>query len=1433
MGVAISTGKYSARHWAEEAKNAVTGALVYQGGWSAASGSYPANPAKGHFYKVTTSGTVSGKAYAVGDQILYNGSSWDHISNNELVTSVGGNVGAISDQQLLDAIKRKDGASSGLDADLLDGQQGSYYLSASNLNAGTVPADRLPAASTSAVGAVKKATDAEALAGTSGVFPDANQVMDSYKQFGLGAAKDISDADATTLTGIYRFGVGALATPLKGTVSTAGSLWVSQWTSGSIMQIALIFYPSTHKNKLFTRVLEGGNWTAWATSYSENFQGAGSGMDADLLDGQQGSYYLSASNLNAGTVPAARLPAASTSAIGAVERADDTETHAGTSNVIPDARQVQLAFKKFGLGGVGQTTSNIDLDTVTESGFYNINSTTVNAWTGFLSGDTLINTVYNSTHKSQIGVSQLGHIWFRAQDNGTWRAWSKLWHDNNMGAGSGLDADLLDGQQGSYYLSASNLNAGTVPSGRLSGTYNVSISGNAATATNATKVDNLTSSQLARADVNNSSLQITLPAKFLTDAWGTYPLGVSTFEATPTEGWPDYGTCLTVNLSAHRAVQTYITKPGVVYTRSHNSTAWTALVKQWAENSQGSGTGMDADLLDGQHGAYYRSASNLNAGTVPVARLPAATESSIGAVEFATTAEAKTTATNLAVTPAGVQEALSQWGIGSSNALANGTDLDTVTTPAIYHQATNSSAASGSNYPEAQAGIMQVWTAGGAITMQLYITYNTGRVYTRTRYNTTWTPWAKQWSSERQGSGTGMDADMVDGLQASQFLRSDEDTTLNGKILTISGEGDATGLRLFSGSDAAGVRLRNPTGNNGEMEFWTTDDYDEPFVFRAYDVGNKGTGVYREWFKIDNNGAYVSGQPVWHPGNDGAGSGLDADLLDGLDSSSFLRADGAGYQTTKQALIINSEGHVGDGGNDYGLMIKAFEPSISFIDKTTNGGSALWKFNSNVLQLWMDAGNDETIGHSANTTDELILNISRSGTFQYQGSKIWHAGNDGAGSTLDADLLDGQQGDYYLNAGNLTGTIAGARLSGAYDIDVTGASRGVSVQDTRNVASVPNGLAAKSLTYEFKSKASAGTPPVMAHGSYAHILNLAGWDSASGSGGWPVQMSLGDGLAVRQAINADTWGNWRKVWHDGNMGSGSGLDADTLRGSILAESVSGNSVVKRDSSGDVKARLFRSEFSTTNSNVQFIMTQIDQSGNNYLRPTTPDQFRAAVTDSAYLGKTATASDASKLGGVSSGQYLRADVSNSLGNSTYLMYANNPSLPTGSFPTSGGGLVPGNGDNATSTTANVKIASWKGVGFAPTISGQTVPVGENAVWIDTRTGALSARGNVTAYSSDARLKENIEVIPNALAKVSQLRGVTYDWRKECRELGFEPTNPHEHGVIAQEVQSVVPDAVAPAPFNEEYLTVRYERLIPLLIESVKELSEKVSRLEARH
>lgn len=112
------------------------------------------------------------------------------------------------------------------------------------------------------------------------------------------------------------------------------------------------------------------------------------------------------------------------------------------------------------------------------------------------------------------------------------------------------------------------------------------------------------------------------------------------------------------------------------------------------------------------------------------------------------------------------------------------------------------------------------------------------------------------------------------------------------------------------------------------------------------------------------------------------------------------------------------------------------------------------------------------------------------------------------------------------------------------------------------------------------------------------------------------------------------------------------------------------------------------------------------------------------------------------------------------------------------------------------------------------------------------GALTATGNITAYASDARLKTNIKPIKDAVAKVGKLGGYSYDWdAAACAAAGFIPENPHEHGLIAQQVQEVMADAVATAPFNKEYLTVRYDRVIALLTAAINEQQEQINELKA--
>jgi hypothetical protein len=76
----------------------------------------------------------------------------------------------------------------------------------------------------------------------------------------------------------------------------------------------------------------------------------------------------------------------------------------------------------------------------------------------------------------------------------------------------------------------------------------------------------------------------------------------------------------------------------------------------------------------------------------------------------------------------------------------------------------------------------------------------------------------------------------------------------------------------------------------------------------------------------------------------------------------------------------------------------------------------------------------------------------------------------------------------------------------------------------------------------------------------------------------------------------------------------------------------------------------------------------------------------------------------------------------------------------------------------------------------------------------------------------------------------LSGFYFTPNQIAQDFGYELKQ--EVGVSAQEVQAVLPEAVAPAPISDEYLTVRYEKLVPLLIEAIKELKQELDELKAK-
>ena len=158
---------------------------------------------------------------------------------------------------------------------------------------------------------------------------------------------------------------------------------------------------------------------------------------------------------------------------------------------------------------------------------------------------------------------------------------------------------------------------------------------------------------------------------------------------------------------------------------------------------------------------------------------------------------------------------------------------------------------------------------------------------------------------------------------------------------------------------------------------------------------------------------------------------------------------------------------------------------------------------------------------------------------------------------------------------------------------------------------------------------------------------------------------------------------------------------------------------------------------------------------------------------------------------------------------------------------------------TNTSTRMTILSGGNVGINTTTPGSTLHVigdvliqtGALGVGVNPNAtdGRIDASNDIVAFStSDRRLKENITPIANALEKVRSLTGVEFDWKEETKSVhGYEG---HDVGVIAQDVQAVLPEAVRTN--DSGYLSVRYEKMIALLVEAMKEQQAQIDELKAQ-
>ena len=222
----------------------------------------------------------------------------------------------------------------------------------------------------------------------------------------------------------------------------------------------------------------------------------------------------------------------------------------------------------------------------------------------------------------------------------------------------------------------------------------------------------------------------------------------------------------------------------------------------------------------------------------------------------------------------------------------------------------------------------------------------------------------------------------------------------------------------------------------------TTDTVAGVLTFNAIPAFNGGTSGSTAPFTVDSNTVVTNLNADLLDGVQGSGyllvgaKAADSELLDGINSLQFLRSDvddtfngtlnitgklAVGSSTSNNQLHVFSGGNYGsDGETNSGITIESFQPALKLLDRSTGAGSALIGINQNSLNIFVDADvADGTIGQASTATDAHIFNATEVvsnflNELQNNGNRVLTVADEGGGNGLDADTLDGVQGANYM-----------------------------------------------------------------------------------------------------------------------------------------------------------------------------------------------------------------------------------------------------------------------------------------------------------------------------------------------------------------------------------------------------------------------------------
>lgn len=725
------------------------------------------------------------------------------------------------------------------------------------------------------------------------------------------------------------------------------------------------------------------------------------------------------------------------------------------------------------------------------------------------------------------------------------------------------------------------------------------------------------------------------------------------------------------------------------------------------------------------------------------------------------------------------------------------------------------------------------------------------------------------WHAGNDGAGSGLDADLIDGINSNNIVYGTNGYACNSIINADFNTINKSGLYTIYGG------ANSPTGSNQDKTY---------SLLSILEGSLTGSQLAYSFYGSDSGNLYVRGalggsfsawRKIWHDGNDGDGSGLDADMLDGVQLSTIRQSniynlgnyygEGTTVADCKQWIVdrFNSAASLGVGANvivgrsyidQWDNNAGTYYPSAVYSMIKIGGGYENMTYGQFLLSSY-DLTNIGVVGRTGNnwtstkwlafTTDNVasasklqtartIWGQSFNGEADVNGTVFTNIGVKSRNICIETDNLgnassrSSEINNYnshlflqYNTANNTIicnggGNVGIGTTSPQYKLDVNGIFRSTENGYINGDLYVGSGSVDKTILTRIISSHDSGVLKLNPWGGNVVIgaenaiekLYVNGSTKINGyfrvdnnviSAGEYEDNKYGFINVCRTASieNASYFSMVRAG--TGAFGIGLSTDNAIIIGGAAVDKIINNIHLK-----------LHSDYVTTSkplSSSSRISTGYDSWVPNSI--SCSNWFRSN-------GESGWFND-SKGAGIYSDT---ANVVRTYGTNKFKVY----NEEWDSISTYGGicaySWFRSNGDSGW-------YNQTYGGGIYMTDSTYVKVYGSKSFWVN---GNVVATGEVTAYSaSDIRLKTNIKPITSAIDVINKLNPVSYNWNEKAKELNPLKTDSTEYGLIAQELEEVLPELVHPI-YDGEYKSIDYVKIVPLLIGAIKELQLEINKLK---